>query len=145
MKEPEIVHDCGGDDDDRTIFVFCSEIMRTKTIKNTEAASHQSGLEPCASRVRVIAQRTWFVSRNYGNSGSVSEVLARTNKNLVPMCFCVSPQVTFLFKPTRRCQGNPISCPRFALKLNMFSLLRLLLFILPSFSFLFVLTQSNYF
>ena len=37
------------------------------------------------------------------------------------MCFCVLPQVTCLLKPTRRCQGNPIICSRFASRINMFS------------------------
>lgn len=39
------------------------------------------------------------------------------------MCFCVSSQVTCLLKPTRRrCQGNPIISPRFASRINIFSL-----------------------
>jgi len=47
--------------------------------KNAELASHQSGMEPCACRVPFIAQRTFFVSRNYGSSGSIIEVLDMTS------------------------------------------------------------------
>jgi hypothetical protein len=53
-----------------------------KLKKKAKLAIHQSGMEPCACRVRFVAQRTFFVSRNYGSSGSIIEVLDMTHSSV---------------------------------------------------------------
>jgi len=50
--------------------------------KHTDLASHQSGMEPCTCRVRVIAQCAVFVSRNYGSSGSMTDVLDMAHRSV---------------------------------------------------------------
>ena len=50
-------------------FVVRKRKQQNKTKKNEKLACHQSGMEPCACRVRFVAQRALFLSCNYGSSG----------------------------------------------------------------------------